>query len=66
MSKEPLMAADSFRVLVVADYAPFCRFVCSTLQKQPELQIIAEASDGFEAVQKAKELQPDNPRGSTR
>ena len=29
------------------------------LQKQPELQLIGEASDGLEAVQKAQELQPD-------
>jgi DNA-binding NarL/FixJ family response regulator len=30
-----------------------------TLQKQPELQIIGEVTDGFEAVQKAQQLQPD-------
>src|SRR5437868_4050423 len=47
------------RVLVVDDYAPFQRFVCSTLEQRPELQIIGKASDGLEAVQKAAELQPD-------
>jgi DNA-binding NarL/FixJ family response regulator len=47
------------RVLVVDDYEPFRRFVCSTLQERPELQVIGEASDGLEAVQKAKELKPD-------
>lgn len=47
------------RVLVVDDYEPFRRFVCSTLQKRPELQVIGEASDGLEAVQKAEELKPD-------
>ena len=47
------------RILVVEDYEPFRRFVCSTLGKTPELQIIGEASDGLEAVQKAEELQPD-------
>src|SRR6476661_701478 len=47
------------RVLVVEDYPPFRRFVCSTLKKKPELQVIAEVSDGLEAVQKAEELQPD-------
>jgi DNA-binding NarL/FixJ family response regulator len=35
------------------------RFACSTLHKQPRLKVICEASDGLEAVQKAKELQPD-------
>jgi CheY-like chemotaxis protein len=52
-------SASSVRVLVVEDYAPFRRFVCSTLGKRPELQIVGEASDGLEAVQKAEELRPD-------
>jgi DNA-binding NarL/FixJ family response regulator len=47
------------RVLVVDDYDPFRRFVCSTLEKRRGLQIIGEASDGLEAVHKAEVLQPD-------
>jgi chemotaxis response regulator CheB len=47
------------RVLVVEDYAPFRRFVCSTLGKNQELRVVGEASDGFEAVNKAEELRPD-------
>jgi DNA-binding NarL/FixJ family response regulator len=50
---------DLFRILSVDDFEPWCRFVGSALQKQPELQMIGEASDGLEAVQKAQELQPD-------
>src|ERR1700733_13725139 len=50
---------SSFRVLVVDDYEPFRRFVCSTLEKKPDFEIVGEASDGLEAVQKAQELQPD-------
>jgi DNA-binding NarL/FixJ family response regulator len=50
---------SSVRVLVVEDYAPFRRFVRSTLEKRPEWQVIGEVSDGLEAVQKAEELQPD-------
>ena len=53
------MAASSVRVLVVDDYEPWRRFVSTTLQKQPELQIVGEVTDGFEAVQKAQQLQPD-------
>jgi DNA-binding NarL/FixJ family response regulator len=53
------MTAPSIRVLVVEDYEPFQRFVVSILQKQPELQIICNVSDGLEAVKKAEELQPD-------
>jgi DNA-binding NarL/FixJ family response regulator len=47
------------RVLVVDDHEPFRHFVRATLSVRPELQIIGEASDGLDAVQKAEELQPD-------
>lgn len=47
------------RVLVVDDYEPFRRAVCSILSKAPGLQVIGEVSDGLEAVQRAEELQPD-------
>lgn len=47
------------RVLVVDDFAPFRRFVCSTLGKKHGFQVIGEVSDGLEAVQKAEELHPD-------
>jgi DNA-binding NarL/FixJ family response regulator len=52
-------ACQAFRVLVVDDYEPFRRFVCSKLGTRPELQIVGEASDGLDAVHKAEELQPD-------
>ena len=41
------------------DYEPFRRFVCSTLRKMQDMQVIGEASDGLEAVHKAEELKPD-------
>jgi len=47
------------RVLVVDDFEPWRYFVCSMLEKRPELQAICEVSDGLEAVQKAAELKPD-------
>ena len=53
------METSSLRVLLVDDYEPFRRFVCSTLRKRPALQIVGETSDGLEAVQKAEELRPD-------
>ena len=53
------LETSSVRVLVVDDYEPFRRFICSTLRKRPALQIVGETSDGLEAVQKAEELQPD-------
>jgi DNA-binding NarL/FixJ family response regulator len=47
------------RVLVVDDYEPWRRFIVSTLQGQPELDVIAEASSGLEAVKEAHELRPE-------
>jgi DNA-binding NarL/FixJ family response regulator len=50
---------SSVRVLVVEDFAPFRQFICSTLGKRRDLQVICEVSDGLEAVQKAEEWKPD-------
>jgi DNA-binding NarL/FixJ family response regulator len=47
------------RILVVDDYEPLRRAIRFILQMREELQIAGEASDGLEAFQKAKELQPD-------
>ena len=47
------------RVLVVDDYDLWREFSVSTLEGQPEFQVIGEAADGLEAVQKAEELKPD-------
>ena len=53
------LEASIVRVLVVDDFEPFRRFVCSTLRKTQDMQVIGEASDGLEAVHKAEELKPD-------
>ena len=53
------MEGSITRILVVDDYEPWRRFVSTTLQKQPELQIVGEVTDGLQAVQKAQQLQPD-------
>ena len=53
MNKSPI------RVLVVDDYEPWRRYYATTLSKQQGLQIIGEALNGLEAIQRAQELQPD-------
>ena len=53
------MEKPRIQVLVVDDFDPFRQFVCSTLGRRPELQLIGEAADGLEAVQKASALKPD-------
>jgi DNA-binding NarL/FixJ family response regulator len=47
------------RVLLVDDFEDWRRQVRSLLQARTELQVVAEASDGSEAVQKAEDLKPD-------
>ena len=44
---------------MVDDCKPWLRFISSTLQKQSNLQVVGEVSDGLEAVQKAQELKAD-------
>jgi len=53
------LATSSTRVLVVDDFEPFRRLLCSTLQNKLDLQTIVEASDGLEAVELAQILHPD-------
>ncbi len=49
----------STTVLLADDFGEFRTAVSLLLRKKPELQIVAEASDGIEAVQKSWQLQPD-------
>jgi DNA-binding NarL/FixJ family response regulator len=45
--------------MVVDDYEPWRRHICSVLKAQTEIEVIAQVLDGLEAVQKAQELRPD-------
>jgi DNA-binding NarL/FixJ family response regulator len=51
--------ASSTRILIVDDCEAWRRMVRTMFQEHSDWQIICEASDGFEAVQISKELQPD-------
>ena len=53
------MQLSTVRILVVDDFEMFRQFVVEVLGKRPELQVVGEASDGLEALQKAVELRPD-------
>ena len=47
------------RVMLVDDFAPWRSYLRSLLAERPKVEIVSEAVDGLEAVQKAEELQPD-------
>jgi DNA-binding NarL/FixJ family response regulator len=50
---------SSIRILICDDHEGWRRQVRSLLQARPEWQVIAEAVDGPEVIQKAEELKPD-------
>jgi DNA-binding NarL/FixJ family response regulator len=50
---------SSIRILIADDYEDWRRKVRVLLQVRREYQVVAEASDGSEAVQKAQELKPN-------
>lgn len=47
------------RILVVDDFEPARRSLCSILSTQEQLHVVGEAADGLAAVQRAQELQPE-------
>jgi len=47
------------RILVADDFAPWRDQLRSFLKKRPEWNIVGEACNGQEAVEKATEMQPD-------
>lgn len=53
------MQQPKIRILVVDDYELWRSLFTTTLQKQPDLQVIGELQDGLEAVEQSQLLQPD-------
>jgi DNA-binding NarL/FixJ family response regulator len=47
------------KILVADDHSIIRRLVTSSLKAEPHFDVIAEAENGLEAVQKASELKPD-------
>jgi len=58
-SEETVLQLSTVRILVVDDFALFRQLVVELLGKRLGLQVVGEASDGLEALQKAVELRPD-------
>jgi two-component system NarL family response regulator len=53
------LAVEPIRVLVVDDHALFRRGLLMVLEEEPDIEVVGEASDGTEAVQKAADTLPD-------
>lgn len=51
--------AKKIRVLVAEDHAVVREGIRLILESQPDMEVIGEASDGREALEKARELHPD-------
>lgn len=47
------------RVLLIDDHAPIRDFLRATLQQSPEFDIVGEASNGLDAIEKFQNLDPD-------
>jgi len=53
------MAEGRIRVLVADDHAIVREGICALLKAQPDITVIGEAPDGYEALAKVQELHPD-------
>lgn len=53
------MSAGTLRVLVVDDSESVRRGICHVLRSQADIEVVCEAVDGADAVNKVKEYQPD-------
>ena len=47
------------KVLVVDDHKDFRRFILDYLKRLPRINIVGEAVDGDDAIEKAEKLSPD-------
>ncbi len=50
---------EPIRVLLVDDHILFRKGIANLLSAQPDMEVVGEAGDGREALQKARELMPD-------
>jgi len=59
MNAAPDAVANSIRVLVADDDRPFLNSLRELVDRQPELEVVATAVDGLQAIELAEDLEPD-------
>ena len=50
---------EPLRILLVDDHLLFRKGLAQLLDAQPDFEVVGEAADGLEAVEQARQLQPD-------
>ena len=53
------VSTDALRILIVDDHPPVRRALREMLHQRPQLSVVGEASNGFEAIAHAHTLRPD-------
>src|ERR687891_846901 len=60
MPKKPAAKSDDpLKIMIVDDHALFRRGLQMVLEQEPDIEVVGEATDGQEAVDRAQELMPD-------
>lgn len=59
MDREPRLGGTASRIVVVDDHPLVREALVRTLDEQPDLETVAEATDGLEAVELCRRLQPE-------
>ena len=58
-SVKPEAMEETLKVLIADDHALFRRGLQMVLKQEPDIEVVGEAGDGHEAIEKASELMPD-------
>ena len=56
---QTVLRRHMLRILVVDDHDAVRKAICQLLRSQSDFEVVCEVADGFEAVRRAEELQPD-------
>src|ERR1700734_2345983 len=55
----PPVAANKIRILTVDDHPLILEGIANVLQRQPDMEVVGEASDGHQAIEAFAKYRPD-------